>query len=183
MPDLGQIIVIVDVNAKLNFFKLRAAWLAILVVLGKIVTELSKRNDFSNWRIGGLSDFDQIESTALRFTQSVGQLHYTKLLAARSQNDPHFASANAAVYTKLWLQILFISKTTKRECAISPLFSLIAIPTSTAADPDAPWFAAGAIHRVERPASIVAGRRARCDNISILARRISINAAGCGPAN
>jgi hypothetical protein len=45
----------------------------------------------------------------LRFTQGIRQLHDSKLLAARSQYDPDFASANAAVYTKLWLQISSIS--------------------------------------------------------------------------
>src|SRR2546421_8140684 len=91
-------------------------------MLGKIVTKLSKRNDFTNRRIGGRGDLDQVETTALRFPQGVRQLHNAELLAARSHNDPDFASANAAVYTNLRLQISSISWPARRECAISPVF-------------------------------------------------------------
>jgi hypothetical protein len=101
--------VLVDVDPELDLLKPRATRLFVLVVLGKIVTELSERNDFADRRVGGGRDFDQIESAALRFTQGIRQLHDAKLLAACSQNDPNFASANAAVYTKLRLQITLVS--------------------------------------------------------------------------
>jgi len=91
-------------------------------VLGKIVTKFSERNDFADRRVRRRCDLDQIESAALRFTQGVGKLHDAQLFAACPYNDPDFASANAAVYTKLWLQISSVSKTTRRECAISPVF-------------------------------------------------------------
>ena len=103
-------------------FSFDAGRLFVLVVLGKIVTKFSERDDFADRRISGRRDFDQIESAALRFAQGVGQFHDAELLAARSHNDPDFASANPAVYTNLWLQINFISWPAKRECAISPVF-------------------------------------------------------------
>ena len=95
-------------------------------MLGKIVTELSERNDFAHRRIRRRRDFDEIESAALRFTQGVGQFQDAELLAARSQYDPDFASANAAVYTKLRLQMIQVSWPAKRECAVSPVFLSIA---------------------------------------------------------
>ncbi len=122
MADLGQIIVLVDVDAKLDLLQPGTAGFFIFVVLGEIVTEFPERNDFANWRISGRSDFDQVETAALRFTQGIRQFEDAQLLAARSQNDPNFASANAAVYTKLRLQISSISWPARRECAISPVF-------------------------------------------------------------
>src|SRR5439155_13935083 len=78
--------------------------------------------DFADRRIRRRRDFDQIEAAALRFTQGIRQFQDAELLAARSHNDPDFASANAAVYTKLRLQISSISWPARRECAISPVF-------------------------------------------------------------
>jgi hypothetical protein len=112
--------VLVDVNAKLDFLQPRTAGFLVFVMLGKIVTKLSKRNDFTDRRVGSRRDFDQIEASALCFTQGIGQLHDAELFAA--QNDPDFASANAAVYTNLRLQISSISWPARRECAISPVF-------------------------------------------------------------
>jgi hypothetical protein len=41
----------------------------------------------------------------LSSAQGIVQLHYAELFARGSQYDPDFASANATVYTNLWLQI------------------------------------------------------------------------------
>jgi len=71
VPNLGQVIVLVDINPKLDLFELRPARPFVFVVLGKIVAEFSKRNDFADRRIGSRSDFDQVEPAALRFSQGV----------------------------------------------------------------------------------------------------------------
>jgi hypothetical protein len=72
-------------------------------------------------------------------------------LAARSQNDPDFASANAAVYTKLWLQISLISWTAKRECAISPVFLSSHNQRSLSQNADALCFATAAMTATKCP--------------------------------
>jgi hypothetical protein len=41
----------------------------------------------------------------LSFAQRVAQFHDAELFAGGPQYDAHFASANATVYTNLWLQI------------------------------------------------------------------------------
>jgi hypothetical protein len=41
----------------------------------------------------------------LSFAQRVAQFHDAELFARGPQYDPDFASANATVYTNLWLQI------------------------------------------------------------------------------
>ena len=68
MADLGQIIVLVDVDAKLDLLQPRTAGFFIFVVLGKIVTKFSERNDFADRRIGGGRHFDQVEAAALCFS-------------------------------------------------------------------------------------------------------------------
>ena len=151
VPNLGQIIVLVDIDTKLDLLQLRTAGFFIFVVLGKIVTEFSKRNDFADRRIGSGRHFDQVEPAALRFTQGIGQFHDAELLAARSQNDPDFASANAAVYTKLRLQISLISWTAKRECAISPVFLSSHNQRSLSHNADALCFAAAAMTATKCP--------------------------------
>src|SRR5204862_7317723 len=69
VANLGQIIVLIDVYAKLDLFEFRAARSLVLVLLRKIVAELSERNDFADGRVRGGRDLDQIESATLRFTQ------------------------------------------------------------------------------------------------------------------
>jgi hypothetical protein len=145
VADLGQIIVLVDVNAKLDLLQLRTAGSFIFVVLGKIVTEFSERNDFADRRVGGRRHFDQVETAALCFSQGIRQFEDAELLAARSQNDPDFASANAAVYTNLRLQISLISWPARRECAISPVFLSSHNQRSLSHNADALCFAAAAM--------------------------------------
>jgi hypothetical protein len=41
-------------------------------VLGKIVTEFSKGDDFADWGIGCRCNLDEIETAVLSFAQSVG---------------------------------------------------------------------------------------------------------------
>jgi len=68
VADLGQIIVLVDVDAKFDLLQPRTAGFFIFVVLGKIVTEFSERNDFADRRISGGRHFHQVETTTLRFS-------------------------------------------------------------------------------------------------------------------
>jgi hypothetical protein len=82
VPDFRQVIVIVDVNAELDFLELRAGRPFVFVVLGKVVTEFSERDDFADRRIGRRRNFDKVEPAILSFAQGVGQLHDAELLAA-----------------------------------------------------------------------------------------------------
>jgi len=82
--DLGQIIVLVDIDANLISFSFAPPAFLSLSCLGKIVTEFPERNDFANRRISGRATSTRSQTTALRFTQGVRQLHDAQLLAARS---------------------------------------------------------------------------------------------------
>jgi len=82
VTDFCQIIVVVDINAKLEFFQLRAGRSLVSLVLGNIVSEFSERDDFANRRIRGGRDLDQIKAHALGFAQGIRQLHDAELFAA-----------------------------------------------------------------------------------------------------
>ena len=71
MTDFRQIIVIVDVDAKLNFFQLRASRFFVFFLFGNVVAEFSERHDFANWRVRRRRDFDKIETETLSFAQGV----------------------------------------------------------------------------------------------------------------
>src|SRR6516162_7213350 len=105
VPDFGQVIMLVDINAKLNFLQFRTGRFFVLGVFGNVVSELSKVDDLAHRRIGHGRNLDQIEAESLSFTQGVVQFHDAELFAGGTQYDPDFASANATVYTNLWLQI------------------------------------------------------------------------------
>jgi hypothetical protein len=71
VPDFRQIIVIVDVNTKLDFLELRAGRSFILGMLGDIVPELSKINDLADRWSGRWGDLHQIQTKTLSFAQGV----------------------------------------------------------------------------------------------------------------
>ena len=60
VPDFRHIIVLVDVNAELDFLQFRAGRLFILRVFGNVVSELSEIDDLAHRRIRRGRDFDQI---------------------------------------------------------------------------------------------------------------------------
>jgi len=68
VANLGQIIVLVDIDAKFDLLQSRAAGFFIFVVLGKIVTEFSERNDFADRRISSGRHFHQVETATLGFS-------------------------------------------------------------------------------------------------------------------
>ena len=71
VADLGQIIVLIDIDPELDLFESRAAGSFILLVLGKIVTKFSERNDFADRWVGSGRHFDQVQAAALCFSQSI----------------------------------------------------------------------------------------------------------------
>ena len=71
MPDFRQIIVLVDVNAELNFLQFRTARIFIFRVFGNVLSELSKIDDLAHRRTGRGRDFDQIKAESLSFAQGV----------------------------------------------------------------------------------------------------------------
>jgi hypothetical protein len=75
--------VVVDINAKLEFFELRAGRSFVPLVLGNIVSEFSKRDDFANRRIRRGRNLDQIKANALGLAQGVRQFHDAELFACR----------------------------------------------------------------------------------------------------
>jgi hypothetical protein len=81
VTDLCQIIVVVDINAKLEFFQLRACRSLVPLMLGNIVSEFSESDDFANWRVRGGRNLDQIKAHALGFAQGIRQFHDAELFA------------------------------------------------------------------------------------------------------
>ena len=71
MPDFRKVIVLVDVNPKLDFLQFRTGRFLVLVMFRQIVTKLSERDDFANRRIGRGRNLDQIKSATLGLTQGV----------------------------------------------------------------------------------------------------------------
>jgi len=84
VTDLCQIIVVVDIDAKLEFFQLRACWFPFSLVFGNIVSEFSERDDFANRRIRRGRNLDQIKANALGFAQGIRQFHDAELFACGS---------------------------------------------------------------------------------------------------
>ena len=72
VPDFRHVIVLVDVNAELDFLQFRAGWLLIFRVFGNVVSELSEIDNLAHRRIRRGRDFDQILAESLSFTQGVG---------------------------------------------------------------------------------------------------------------
>jgi hypothetical protein len=68
VADLGQIIVIVDVDPELDFLQLRAG-------RSFVLAKFSECDDFTDWRVGSRRDLDQIEIQTLSFAQGIGELH------------------------------------------------------------------------------------------------------------
>jgi hypothetical protein len=84
VTDFCQIIVLVDINPKLEFFQLRACRSLVSLMLGNIVSEFSKRDDFANRRIRGGRNLDQIKANALGLAQGIRQFHDAELFACGS---------------------------------------------------------------------------------------------------
>jgi hypothetical protein len=137
VANFRQVIVVIDINAKLNLFELRSRWLFVLVVFGEVVTKLAQRDNFANRRICSRRDFDQVEPQALSLSQSVRQFQNAELFAGGPQNDSDFASANPTVYPKLCLQIkskLQASETGVRRaavCFVSRIFGRTKVSSET----------------------------------------------------
>lgn len=71
MPDFCQVIVLVDVNAELDFLEFRTGRLLILRMFGNVVSELSEIDNLAHRRMSGGRDFDQIETERLSSPQGV----------------------------------------------------------------------------------------------------------------
>jgi len=72
VPDFGHVIMLVDVNAELDFLQFRPGRLFIFGMFGNVVSELSEIDNLAHRRIRRGRDFDQILAETLSFTQGVG---------------------------------------------------------------------------------------------------------------
>ena len=82
MTNFRQLIMVVDINAKLNFFQLRTCRFLLPLVFGNVVSKFPKRDDFANWRVRRWCNLYKIETKALRFSQGIRQFHDTELFAS-----------------------------------------------------------------------------------------------------
>ncbi len=84
MTNFRQVIVVVDIDAKLDFLQLRASRPLISLMFGNVVSEFPERDDFADWRVRRWCNLDKIETDALRLAQSIRQFHDTELFAGGS---------------------------------------------------------------------------------------------------
>jgi hypothetical protein len=73
--------VVVDIDAKLELFQLRACRSLVSLMLGNIVSEFSERDDFANRRTRRGRNLDKIKPDALGFAQGIRQFHDAELFA------------------------------------------------------------------------------------------------------
>ena len=79
VPHFDHVIVRIDVNPKLDLFKLGRGRLAVFLLFGKVVSVLSEIDDLANGRIGGRSHLNQVEPERLSSSQGILELHYAQL--------------------------------------------------------------------------------------------------------
>jgi len=104
VTQLCFVIVGPDFNTELDLFHLGRAVLVLLLLLGQFVFELSKICDPANGRIGGGSDFDEVETVGLGAANGFFYSENAELLSGGADDDTHFAGANAVVDTnECWI--------------------------------------------------------------------------------
>src|SRR6476660_7231805 len=81
---LDHVVVRIDIDAKLDLFELRRGRFAIFLLLGKVVSVLSKIDDLTNRRICGRSHLNEIEPKRLSSSQGVLQFHDSQLFVGRT---------------------------------------------------------------------------------------------------
>jgi hypothetical protein len=81
VTDFRQVIVVVDIDAKLDFLQLRAPRSLVPLMLGNVVSEFSKRDNFTNRRVRRWRNLDNVKAHALGFAQGIRQFHDAELFA------------------------------------------------------------------------------------------------------
>jgi hypothetical protein len=81
MTDFRQVIVVVDIDAKLDFLQLRASRSLVPLMLGNVVSKFSERDNFTNRRVRRWRNLDKVKAHALGFAQGIRQFHDAELFA------------------------------------------------------------------------------------------------------
>lgn len=104
MTEFSLVIMCADLHTEFDFLDLCSTMLALLLLLGEFVFELSKICDTADGRIGSRGNFDQVETIRFCTANGLFGLENAKLLACGANNDTHFAGANAVVNTnECWI--------------------------------------------------------------------------------
>ena len=105
VADLGQVIVIVDVDPEFDLFDFARVGFFVFLLLGQFVAVFAEVHDAADRRIGVRRDFDEVEAQFLSFPQGVGQFHHAQLLAGRTIDHPHLAGTDTVVHPdRGWLR-------------------------------------------------------------------------------
>ena len=97
VPDLGHVVVFVDVYAELDLLYPPGRVLLLLLLLGEIVAKLSEVDDPTYGRLCSWGNFDQIETDRASVPESFLDAHDSHLLVGNTIDHPHLPGTNAFV--------------------------------------------------------------------------------------
>ncbi len=101
VAQLGDVVVLVDIDPKLDFLEFRSAVLGGVVLLGRLVFEFAVIDDSANWGSCHRRYLDEVQAYALCVPQGILQPHDTELLPGGSEDYAHFARANPIIDANL----------------------------------------------------------------------------------
>ena len=98
VADLGQVIVVVDVDAEFDLFdRAPGVRFFVLLLLGQLVAVFAEIDDAANGRVRIGRHFDEIETQFLGLAQGVLQLEDAELFVGRAIDHADFARANTVI--------------------------------------------------------------------------------------
>ena len=97
VPDLGDVVMLVDVHAKFNFLDLTRAVLSFPLLFGEVVAEFAKVHNPAHGGLGGGGDFNKIETDGARLPESLLDAHHPQLLVGNAVDYTHLPRADAFV--------------------------------------------------------------------------------------
>jgi hypothetical protein len=101
MSDLGEIVVLVNVHAKLDLLHLAGSVLSFLLLLGEVVAEFSEIHNPADRWLGAWGNLNEIETDGARVPESLLDAHHSHLLVGNAVDYTHLARAYAFVDTNV----------------------------------------------------------------------------------
>jgi hypothetical protein len=101
MANLCDVIMLVNIHPELDFLHLPGCIFLILLLLGKIVSELSEVHNPADRRLGVRCDLDEIESEGTSLADGFIQSEDSELLVGRSDDHTHLAGADSLIDTDI----------------------------------------------------------------------------------
>ena len=99
MPNLGEVVVGVDIHPELDFLHLADRMFLFLLLLRQVVAEFPEIHDTANGRLGIRSDLDEIQSESTGSPDRFVQAHDAELFIGCGKNHAHLAGADSFIDT------------------------------------------------------------------------------------